>query len=129
MKSSRITKAATDGSREFISLLACISATGTALPPALIYQGKSNDLQSSWLDEIGNDSVYFAASENGWSCNSLGLNWLEKVFNPATKKPGRSRRLLIVDGHSSHVNIAFLELADRMRIIIRIMLPHSTHRI
>jgi hypothetical protein len=36
-----------DGSREFISLLACIYADGTALPPALIYQGASNDLRSS----------------------------------------------------------------------------------
>ena len=87
-------------------------------------------MQSSWLDEIGNDLVYFAASENGWSCNSLGSNWLEKVFDPATKaKARRSRRLLIVDGHSSHVNMAFLKLADRMRIIIGIMPPHSTHRI
>src|SRR5450432_1619573 len=130
LKAARITKVATDGNREFISLLACINADGTALPPALIYQGKSNDLQSSWLDEIGNDLVYFAASENGWSYNSLGSNWLEKVFDPATKaKAGRSRRLLIVDGHSSHVNMAFLKLADRMRIIIGIMPPHSTHRI
>jgi hypothetical protein len=37
LKSSRITKVVTDGSREFISLLACISATSTALLPALIY--------------------------------------------------------------------------------------------
>jgi hypothetical protein len=74
LKASRITKAATDGSREFISLLACISADGTALPLALIYQGKSYDLQSSWLDELGDERVYFAASENRWSCNSLGLN-------------------------------------------------------
>src|SRR5450755_3337408 len=44
-------------------------------------------------------------------------------------KAKRSRRLLIVDGHSSHVNMAFLKLADRMRIIIGIMPPHSTHRI
>jgi hypothetical protein len=47
LKASRVTKATTDGSREFISLLACISANGKALPLALIYQGKSHDLQSS----------------------------------------------------------------------------------
>ena len=114
-KSNRITKASMDGSREFISLLACISADGSSLPPALIYEGKSHDLQSSWLEELGDDSVYFAASDNGWSCNSLGLNWLEKVFDPWTKeKAGRSRRLLIVDGHSSYINIAFLELAHHL---------------
>ena len=115
LKSSRITRAQTDGNREFISLLACISADGSCLPPALIYQGKSFDLQSSWLDNLGEETTYFAASENGWSSNSLSLNWLEKVFNPHTKaKASRSRRLLIVDGHSSHVNIAFLDLAHRL---------------
>jgi hypothetical protein len=74
LKSSRITKASIDGSREFISLLACICADGSHLPPALIYEGKSYDLQSSWLEDLGDESVYFAASNNGWSCNLLGLN-------------------------------------------------------
>jgi hypothetical protein len=74
LKLRRITKAAIDGNREFISLLACIGADGSSLPPALIYEGKSYDLQSSWLEEVGDDSVYFAALDNGWSCNSLGLN-------------------------------------------------------
>ena len=35
--SGRITHASQDGSREFLSLLACICADGSALPPALIY--------------------------------------------------------------------------------------------
>jgi hypothetical protein len=74
LKSRRITKAAIDRNREFISLLACIGADGSSLPLALIYEGKSYDLQSSWLEEVGDDSVYFAALDNGWSCNSLGLN-------------------------------------------------------
>ena len=43
-KSGRIRYASQDGNREFISLLACVCADGTALPPALIYQGKSGDL-------------------------------------------------------------------------------------
>jgi len=130
LKASRITKAQTDGNREFISLLACICADGTMIPPALIYQGKSHDLQSSWLEDLGEDTTYFAASDNGWSCNSLGLQWLEKIFDRHTKeKAGRSRRLLIVDGHSSHVNIAFLDLASRLRILVLIMPPHSTHRL
>ena len=37
--------------------------------------------------------------------------------------------LLIVDGHSSHVNMAFLDWADIHRIIVHIMPPHSTHKL
>ena len=34
---------------------------------------------------------------------------------------------LILDGHSSHVNLKFIEWADRPRILIMILPPHSTH--
>jgi len=47
LKSHRITKAQTDRSREFISLLAYICANRTTIPLALIYKGASYDLQSS----------------------------------------------------------------------------------
>ena len=50
LKSGRIQYASKDGSREFISLLACISADGTALPPSLIYKGDSGSLQDTWLE-------------------------------------------------------------------------------
>ena len=46
LQSGRVNSARQDGSREFISLLACICADGTILPPSLIYRGASGDLQS-----------------------------------------------------------------------------------
>ena len=130
LKSGRRRFARQDGSREFISLLACICADGSWLPPSLIYQGESHDLQSSWVEELGSEMAYFAASDNGWSCNKLGLNWLEKVFEPHTKsKAGRRWRILIVDGHSSYVNMGFLQWANDHRIIVHILPPHSTHKL
>ena len=77
LDSGRIQYASQDGSREFISLLACISATGTAIPPALIYQGESGTLQSSWVEDWSIETpVYFALSSKGWSCDALGRQWL-----------------------------------------------------
>jgi hypothetical protein len=131
LKSGRITCAMTDGNREFVTLIACICADGTYIPVALIYKGESHDLQDSWVDQIeDSDEAYFAASANGWTCDSLGLQWLQKVFNPATKaKAGRGWRLLIVDGHSSHVNMSFINWAYQNRIIVHILLAHTTHRL
>jgi hypothetical protein len=131
VESGRIIGAIQDGSREFISLLSGVCADGTYLPPALIYKGESNDLQNSWVADLEQDEeAYFAASNNGWSSNLLGQQWLEKVFERHTSmKAGNRRRLLIVDGHSSHVNLKFLEFADSKRILVMILPPHSTHRL
>jgi DDE superfamily endonuclease len=131
VKTGRIMGASQDGSREFLSLLACICADGTKLPPALVYRGESHDMLDSWVQDFNEgDQAYFASTKNGWSCDELGLQWLQKVFHPHTKdKAGNRRRLLIVDGHSSHVNMKFIDWADRHRIIIMILPPHSTHRL
>ena len=47
LKKQKVLGACQDGSREFVSLLTCICADGSALPPALIYAGKSGDLQDT----------------------------------------------------------------------------------
>ena len=131
LESGRILGASQDGSREFISVLATICADGIHLPPALIYKGKLYDLMDTWLEDFtDSDNAYFGCSESGWSSDAMGLQWLERLFDRHTReKARRSRRLLIVDGHSSHVNLKFLDYADRNRIIILILPPHSTHHL
>jgi len=111
LESGRINKAKQDGSREFISILACISAIGKWIPPLLIYKGESGDLMSIWVNEVTTDSkAHFTVSPNRWSNNAIGLSWLQNVFERYTKPPRTTqKRLLIVDGHSSHVNMAFID--------------------
>ena len=132
LKNKKLLGASQDGSREFVSLLATICADGTALSPALIYEGKSHDLQDSWLEDFNasEDEAYFAVSEKGWTNENLGISWLEKIFLPRSGlKAGFNNRLLIVDGHSSHVNWRFIEICDAHRVILGILPPHSTHRL
>lgn len=126
----RIRSALQDGNREFITLLACVCADGTATPPALIYQGSSNDLQSTWVEDVEEgDQAYFSSSKTGWTCDALGLAWLRRFHEDTRHKSGNRRRLLILDGHSSHINWAFITLADTLRILILVLPPHSTHRL
>ena len=52
------------------------------------------------------------------------------MLNPQTKDQACHRyRLLIVDGHSSHVNLEFMNYCDANRILVLVMPPHSTHRL
>jgi hypothetical protein len=114
-------------------LIASICADGSALPPSLIYQGDSYDLQDTWLDEFDHSTqrAFFACSKNGWSDDTIGLDWLQQVFDQTTKEKTsvRDRRLLIVDGHNSHVNLPFINYADTNRILLAVFPPHSTHRL
>jgi hypothetical protein len=45
-----------DGSREWITLLACICADGSYLEPALIYQSTSGSIQDSWLQALDHET-------------------------------------------------------------------------
>ena len=86
---------------------------------------------STWVDEVTSESqAHFTVANNGWSNNAIGLIWLQKIFERYTKpKRTITKRLLIVDGHSSHVYMAFVDWADEHGIILLILPLHTTHRL
>lgn len=119
-----------DGNREWITLLACICADGSYLEPALIYQSASGSIQDSWLQAFdpGDHRAYFTSSPTGWTNNDIGLAWLKQVFDRSTKAKARlSYRLLILDGHGSHIIMDFIKYCDQNKILLAIYPPHSTH--
>jgi hypothetical protein len=125
----RVSAALQDGSREWITVLACVCADGQALPPALFFQEISS-LQSGWLEdvEVGKHKAFFSNTPSGWSNNDLGLAWLEQVFERATLTKARRRwRLLILDGHASHLTMDFIGFCDAHKILLAMFPPHATH--
>jgi hypothetical protein len=122
-------QASHDGSREWITLLACIGADGTVLPPGLIFSADSKTPQSSWLSDVDKKkhSVYTTVTASGWSNDNAGLGWVEQVFEPLTRAKARRKwRLLIMDGHSSHITMEFLTFCVERKILVLIFPPHST---
>jgi hypothetical protein len=118
-----------DGSREFLTLLACCCADGSSLPPGLIYAATHGGIRSSWVEDIkaGEHDVFITSSLSGWSNNDVGLAWLEQVFDRCTKQRAGRWRLLILDGHGSHLTMDFISYCDRHRILLLVLPPHSTH--
>jgi hypothetical protein len=60
------------------------------------------------------------------------LEWLTNVFDRYTKvkaRHGRDYRLLIINGHGSHVNLIFLDQCETRRIIVAVFPSHSTYRL
>ncbi len=76
---------------------------------------------------MGIHPVFLSNSPTGWTNNNLGLAWLEQVFNKSTQQKARRRwRLLIVDGHGSHLTMDFIRFCDSNKILLAILPPHAT---
>ena len=111
-------------------MLATICADGSHLPPGVIFAAAGSDVQSSWVHKIeaGKHSIHFTTSPNGWTNNDLGLTWLQQVFDRYTKPKARRKwRLLIIDGHGSHITKPFIDYCDANKILLMIFPPHATH--
>ncbi|KAM4061811.1 DDE superfamily endonuclease [Hirsutella rhossiliensis] len=132
LRRGKLVGASQDGNREFITLIAAICADYSYRHRPSFTKGESKDFQDTWLEDFDHSSevAFFASTENGWSCDALGLHWLQRIFDCHTKqKAGRAYRLLILDGHNSHINLKFIDYADRNRILIAVLPSHSTHRL
>jgi hypothetical protein len=78
-----------------------------------------------WVEDIkaGEHKVFVSSSPTGWSNDDVGLAWLEQVFDRYTKQRSGRWRLLILDGHGSHVTMEFIDYCDRHRIFLIILPP------
>jgi len=115
------------GARETITVIECISARGTPPPPMIIYQGKIH-MQGWYHDYACTKDWLFATSPNGWTDNDLGQAWLKDCFNKHTQqKVQGAHHLLILDGHSSHITLEFIQQAWESCIVCLCLPPHATH--
>jgi hypothetical protein len=108
-----------------VTTIECINASGWALPPCVIFKGKV--FVESWFDGLPDD-WRLEISPNGWTSDEIGLRWLEKLFIPSTSSRTKGKyRLLILDGHGSHLTPKFDEICEKNDIIPICMPPHSSH--
>ena len=133
-KTARASKA--DHRGEWTTSIECVSAAGGVLPPLVILKGKGN-FNEAWLPAVHRPLVegwQFRTSNKGWSNDFLALEWLQHVFIPSTtprlqtRGGTRPRRLLIVDGHGSHVRSSFIGLCIKNDIDLMILPAHTSHK-
>jgi hypothetical protein len=134
LKSGRLRGIGQDGSREWVTIVASVCQDLTFLPPAIIYSAATNNHQDSWYEDLSTCEpiAHFITSPNGWTNNNIGYEWLTEVFDRHTKKKarnGNAYRLLFIDGHSSHLNMRFIDFCDKNKILLLAYPPHSTHRL
>ncbi|XP_057310641.1 uncharacterized protein LOC130648605 [Hydractinia symbiolongicarpus] len=70
------------------------------------------------------DAVY-GKSDNGYMDEDLFFKWFTRLFVPKTKHLGK--RILIIDGHGSHINLNLIDAAMENQVILYCLPPHTTH--
>ncbi|KAL8284538.1 hypothetical protein RB600_009104 [Gaeumannomyces tritici] len=112
-------------------MVECISGTGVTLNPLIIFKGKS--VQQQWFPtEKGPwEDWKFHATDNGWITDDTALFWLSEVFIPAVcpvrKDARKEAKLLILDGHGSHVTPEFMAACLDNNIYLLYLPPHTSH--
>ena len=111
--------------REWTSIIETVSATGKKLQCLVIFKGKHP--QSTWFPVRGTPDWKYTTSENGWTSNSIGLEWLQNIFLPNTTPRQGQWRLLILDGHGSHTPIDIMWTCWKNKVYTLYLPAHASH--
>jgi hypothetical protein len=116
-------------SREWVSIIECISADGQFLPPLVIFAGKH--VQQQWYPDAEKERYadwYFEAFPKDWTNDDIAVQWLKRVFIPFTKPENPEEwRLLILDGHKSHTTPLFMAECLSHKIWVVFLPAHTSH--
>ncbi|KAL9561332.1 hypothetical protein ACKAV7_014687 [Fusarium commune] len=119
-------KSVQPGNREWATVIQAINAEGQAIDPFIVVAGEYH-LQS-WYEGSNLPATWvIATTENGWTDNETGLEWLKHFNRATTNRSTGPYRLLILDGHESHQSADFQIYCEENNIITLCMPPHSSH--
>ncbi|KAJ6437098.1 restless-like transposase [Purpureocillium lavendulum] len=94
------------GNREWVTVIQGVGALGFCVPPFIVVSGKYH-LSTWYQDDAISRDWRTATSPNGWTTNEIGLDWI-RHFNEHTKpRTLGAFRLLVLDGHESHLSVNF----------------------
>jgi hypothetical protein len=91
-------------SSEWVTIIACVNARGWQVPPFVIFKGVT--LNKTYFEGLP-PRWTLACSENGWTSNALGLRWIEHFHGHTQQATKGVKRLLVLDGHGSHLTPEF----------------------
>ena len=115
------------GNCEWVTIIETVSSKGIHIPPVIILKAASQ--QAAWYQEPAlSKDWWIATSKNGWTTDEIGLHWLKEVFEPYSRcYTTGAKRLLILDGHSSHLTAEFDTFCKKNAIVCLCMPAHASH--
>ena len=122
VKGQKKVRSRTSGNKSQVTVIACVSATGHALPPFVIFDAKQ--LNKEWTREEVAGTRY-GLSSTGWVDTELFKQWLIKHF--LKNAVGARPLMLVLDGHSTHYQPELIKYAREYEVILFCLPPHTTH--
>jgi hypothetical protein len=113
------------GRQEWITAIECIGALGVALPLLLIFKAKYTN--TAWIPASTPEKWKFSTSNSGWTSDNHAYEWLTTLFEPETHQIDRKQRLLLLDGHGSHLTARFIAFCLDKNIDLVCLPPHTSH--
>lgn len=112
----------TSGNKSQVTVIGCVSAAGHAVPPFVIFDAKSLNLEWAVGEVPG---TTYGLSNKGWVDSELFRGWLTDHF--LKYATGARPLFLLLDGHSSHYQPDLIRYAKEHDVIIFCLPPHTTH--
>ena len=120
-KGARQVYSVTTGERgETFTVLGCMSASGSYIPPYIVFKGVRK--RPEWSEGFP-PGTRIEVSDTGYMKDELFVSFLEHFR--AHTPPGPT--VLIVDGHQTHVSLRALEYGIANDISLVALPPHTTH--
>jgi DDE superfamily endonuclease len=112
--------------RELVTSMESISAEGKTTDPMIIMPGQV--MKEKHFPKGLNDGIRMAVSESGYTNDLLSFEWL-KHFDLQTRPANGAWRMLVMDGHRSHLTKEFVDYCYNPEVKISVFLlpAHSTH--
>ncbi|KAF9728330.1 transposase [Paraphaeosphaeria minitans] len=111
--------------RELISLVECVSATGVSLPPMLIMKAKT--ILEQWAVDLPSDYL-INITDSGYANDQTAIDWIKHFDRmTAAATPPETWRLLLIDGHGSHLTAELANFCESHYIQLYALPPHTTH--
>src|SRR5271169_6566375 len=81
------------GRQEWVSVVECICADGTSVPPLVIFRGEN--LSNTWVPADIPESWRFSCNSRGWTSNIHSLEWLRRCFEPTTREKANGQKRIL----------------------------------
>jgi hypothetical protein len=114
------------GNREWVTVIQGVNALGWYVPPFIVVKGAYH--LANWFTEGGLPPDWvIKPTNNGWTDNETGLDWIRHFDKHTARRSRAAYRMLVIDGHESHVSAEFDRFCKEHNIITISMPPHSSH--